>query len=222
MNKSRKVLLISLLPVFLTLLFIAYILVPSIQEMAQTYQKLNDEKKSYNEKQSQLSLLRQDQELTKKIQDLNNELSDFNYRFPPENDLTVFLVDLEKYAQSYNVKVISLSSDEEKSVEIIDPKKIALEEKKKKKRFDTKEEELPITLSEIPLSINVSGYFPDVVKFVNFLEKYQRQVAIDGIKISGAKDVKNEVQSVKPQLEMEIKAKVYTVVEVAEPHPYCH
>lgn len=215
MNKSKKVLLISLLPVFLTLLFIVYVLVPSIQNMDKTYKELKEEQAAYNEAESKLNTLKSNQKLKNSIAELNSKLNDFNYKFPVDNELSVFLVDLEKYAQSYNVKVISLSSSNDKEIKIIDPKQEELEKKNKNKksRRNVKKEISPVKLSQIPLDINAVGYYTDIIKFVNFLENYQRQIVIDGIKVNGSKEIKGENQEVKPKLEISLKAKVYTFVE---------
>lgn len=213
MNKSRKVLLISLMPVLLTFLFVVYVLVPTIQETDKTYKELNQEKLDFNNAQAQLTLLNQNKELEKKIRELNFELKDFAYRFPVENDLAIFLVDLEKYSKSYNVKVLSLTSDKESFIKIEDPKQKELKAKKKKRSRRKEKPEAPIKLFEIPVSINVVGYYPNIIKFINFLENYQRQIVIDGIKISNSKDEKSKMQLIKPKLEVNIKSKVYTVTE---------
>lgn len=216
MNKSQKLLLISFLPVFCALLFIIYVFVPTIQNLNQTQQELKEAQSSYNDNLAELDSLNQNKSLVKKLEKLSAELNTFEYQFPADNDLAIFLVDLEKYAQSYNAKIVTLSSEPAKDLDIVDTSKKTT---KKKKKSAKKKNEFPLQLSEIPITLNVVGYFSNVIKVVDFLEKYQRQVVIESIKINNEKDAKStDIDLFKPKLDLEIKAKIYTVTKQTTNH----
>ncbi|OGI02655.1 MAG: hypothetical protein A2104_08665 [Candidatus Melainabacteria bacterium GWF2_32_7] len=211
MSKSRKIILISLLPVLLTVVFIIYAVMPAIGNLNKLKSDLETEKQALSETQCKLDSLRQNKKLLKEVQKLRNKLADFEMRVPSEDDLAILFVDLGKFSSNFNVRVFSVSSSPEKPVKIIDPKQQEPEENKKSKRNKEKEtQELPVSLFAIPLEIKVIGYYPDIMKFISTLENYQREIVIDGISISNS--IKDK-DTIKPKVELTIDCTIYKLTE---------
>lgn len=206
MNSSKKILLISLIPGILTLVFILYILLPVIGKMDRVKDNLEAEKASYSAIQSKIASFKADKALLNKIQKLKDEIPDFDIKVPPKNELAILLYDTEKFAGGAKVKISSVTTKTPKSVDIIDPKTIAQQnsntQRKKKKTDDT-----PAKLIELPLEIVVVGYYPDVLRFIGSIENYQRKVMVNGVSVENYSDDKDKPV---PRVQMAIDCSVYT------------
>lgn len=209
MDKSKKLLLISLLPILLTLTFILNIVLPAIGNMGKVKEELNTEKTAFLETQKQLDSLKKDRVLSTQIQKLKEKLVNFNVEIPSENNQAVLLVDLEKFAKAFNVKILSVNSDNEKIVDlsVLGQKKDDSGKPENKKK---KKEALPVELSSIALEIKVVGYYTDILNFVSILEKYQRKIVINDIM---ATNFKADSEKIKPRVEMTINCNVYKLTE---------
>lgn len=208
MKKSQKILLISSLPAFITLFFILNIVIPAVGNMNDLNQKLNKEKSWEESTREEVLSLKENNALQKNVEKLRNELSDFDIRVPQTRELAVLLYDLERFAKPLNVKVLALDSKPEKMVELDDSilkqtKKLKKKTKKKKKKSKKLES---ATLYSIPVEIRVLGYYNDIVKFVDTIEKYQRMVAIDTLTLERYKEDENVS---KPRIETTIQGFVY-------------
>jgi Tfp pilus assembly protein PilO len=213
MSKSQKILLISLLPALLTLIFIMYAVMPALGSLTKAKNELKAEKTSFSETQDKLNTLRENKKLMKRVEELRDKLANFEIQVPLEDDLAILLVDIEKFSNDFNVKVYNIESSPEKPIEIVDPKQEESKDKqpskKKKKNKDTSEE-LPINLFKIPLNILVKGNYPSVLSFINAMENYERKITINGIALLN--DKKDE-SGINPKIEMEIDCTVYKLVE---------
>jgi Tfp pilus assembly protein PilO len=183
-----------------------YVVVPSIGKLNEANSSLEQEKLNFSQTQDQLISIKNNKKLVQDVEKLKAELADFNVRVPEEDDMAILLVDLNKFASSFNITVKSLNTNSEKSIEIIDPKIQALQAKKKIKR-KVSQQILPIQLTEIPIEITVIGFYPDLLNFINAVEHYQRKIAISGVSISDYKDNKN----VTSKVEMVISASIYKI-----------
>lgn len=207
MNKSKKIILISLLPALLTLIFIAYVVMPAIADLNETKNNLETEKAALAETQEKLILLKENSKLSKDVQKLKDKVFDFNVQVPPKDEIAVLLVDVGKFANDSNVKILSLNSETEKSLEIETPKinKNKIETEKNKKVSNP-----PVLFSEIPLKLSVVGCYSDVLNFINEIENYQRKITITGISVSNYSKNKNIA---KPEIEIVIDCLIYRLSE---------
>lgn len=212
MSKSQKIILISILPALLTLVFIVYFVAPAIGNMNKLKGELKEEQLAYAETQSKVESLKQDKKLLKKVEELRIKLFNFDTQVPAEDELAILLVDLEKFSKAFNVKVYTLNSGAEKTLEIIDPKEQLSEDKTKAKntrKARKKVEDKPVTLVKIPLEIMVMGYYSDVLNFINTLENYQRKTSIESILVS---NYRKDKDNIKPRVELTINCAVYKLI----------
>ena len=209
MNKSRKIILISLFPALITLVVIIYFIMPAVANMNQLKDDLKVEKQAYSDTQAQVESLRSNKKLLKQVQELKDKLAGFEIKVPSEDDLAILLVDMGKFSKSFNVSVFSVGTGAEKVIKIEDPNEP--KETKKNTRRKAKEAEAevtPITLSTIPVQIKVIGYYPDVMNFINALENYQRRITIDSISIMNCGK-----ETIRPKVEVQISSAVYKLTE---------
>ena len=212
MNNSKKLLLLSLLPGLLTVMFILYVLVPAISKIDNTKQNLESEKAAYTDTQNKIDSFKANNRLFNEVQDLKATLADFDIKVPPKDELAIFLYDVEKFAGASKIKVSSVTTKAQNPVEIIDPAKVAKENataNRKKKKTDV----APANLVEIPMEIMVIGYYPDVINFIKTLEAYQRRVMINGVMVSNFRDDKDKAV---PRVQMTIDCSVYSFFKQPE------
>lgn len=131
------------------------------------------------------------------------------------------LVDIENFAINTNNKILGLSASSEKTVEVnyqpTENKNSSVKSTKKKsskrKKRGNKKEQDPFILQEIPIEIKVLGYYPNIIKFIQKLENYQRKIVIEAVE---AKDYNKEANETTPRVEMKINAKIFTFKKNAE------
>ena len=203
----------SLLPAIVTLLFIILFLVPTIGNLNEIKGQLKDEKASFQETQNNLASIKSNKRLEKDVEKLREELADFDVQIPEKDELAVFVVDISKFANNSNVKLLRVSSGSPDDVAIQNPKaaikkenKKARTSKKKKKAGDN----LPVSLSNIPVEISVEGNYPYILGFINTLELYQRKVMIESISINKAEKSKKAEGS---QVLLSLKGGVYKLTK---------
>lgn len=201
MDRSKKILILSIIPVLLTLIFIIYIVVPTVAKLNTLNGEFNQEQSSFDDKKSQLESLDADKKTLKKIDELKEKLTDFDINVPAEDDLSILLIDLEKFGEPLNVKVISMNTkpEEEKDLAIKSKKKSkSSNQNRKKKTFSP--------LYAIPLEISAVGYYQDILSFINILENYGRKITISSVKIENYKEDK---EAATPRVQMTIDASIY-------------
>jgi len=201
MDRSKKILILSLIPVFLTIIFIVYFVVPTVTKLNDLNKEFKQEKSSYIESKSQLDALNNNGSLFKNIAELKQKLGDFDVKVPAEDDLSVLLIDLEKFAVSFNVKVIGFNSKPETEKEIIDPKK-----KQPKTTTPVRKKPVASPFYSISLEISAVGYYKDILNFINTLENYGRKIAINSVKVENYKEDKI---SSNPRVQMTIDCDIY-------------
>jgi len=209
MNKSKKAILISSIPAFLTAVFVIFILFPTGNNLFDTVGKLKMKKNEYNLTQEKLEQAKDNKVILKEIEILNGKLINFDVNVPENNEIAILLIDLEKFAEQSNINIIALDSKEEKDTEIKDSNQKEVK-KKSSKRGKNKKEEKPLKLFEIPIEIQTLGYFNDILKFINILEKYERVVSIDGILM---KDYEKDDKKTEPRVKITINASIYKAFE---------
>ena len=204
MQSSKRILLISLLPGLITIVFIIYIVVPAIGRMNTAKENLLSERTDYASIQAKISSFKSDTALLNKVQQLKDELPDFDIKVPQKDELAILLYDTEKFAKNKKVKISSLTTKTPKSIEIIDNKaKTNTSNSQKKKKTD----DAPAKLIEIPIEIVVIGYYPDILQFIGSIENYQRKIMVNGVSIQNFSEDKDKGV---PRVQMTIDCSVYT------------
>lgn len=208
MNKSKKIIILSLLPGILTLIFIVCYVFPAIQIMSKSHNTLNTEQDAFNKTQSQLNSANQNNKVFEEVKVLRSQLSDFDIKVPKDDELAILLIDLEKFANSFNVKINSFDSRTAKIVNVEDP--TLQTQTKKRSRRETVQPQSPVDLTMIPLEINVTGYYSNILDFINVLQHYQRKIVIKDISITDNKEDKNQIRS---RIDVSFNCEVYKLTE---------
>jgi len=201
MDRTKRVLILSLMPVFLTVIFIMNFVVPAVIKLDKLNKEVKQEKLAYIETKSQLDAFNTNSRLYKNITELRQKLGDFDVRVPAEDDLSILLIDLEKFAESFNIKVTGFNSKSETEKEIIDPKK-----EKPKSTNSVRKKPAPSPLYTISLEISAVGYYNDILNFINTLENYGRKVVISSVKVEDYKEDKNTSN---PRVQITINCEAY-------------
>jgi len=204
MDKTKKILLLSIAPVFLTLIFILYIVAPTVQKLNEVNDKLKQEKTSYNEVKSELDKYVNDKSLFKSTQDLQRKLGNFDIEIPPDDDVSILLIDLGKFAESLNVRITSLDSRPESAKEIVNPNK-----KQTGLTTSTANQTGSSPLYSIPLDISAVGYYNNILNFINILEKYERVILINNLSVENYKEDKDTTN---PRVQMTINCEIFKFI----------
>lgn len=218
MNKSRKTLLIVLMPALLTLYFIARVLFPAIGEYSKVMEQFKETKKTYQETQASIEDLQNNKKVLSELSELNKQVSDFDIQVPSEFQDEFLLVDLEKFSKSTLTRIISLDSKKEKEISIKNSaddkdKKSKKKSKNKKQSKKKKEKALPLIIYEKPFEIKTVGYYNNEIKFINLLENYQRKFVINGV---SAQISKNDENNPNPRIELTIEGSTFKAVKTPE------
>lgn len=201
MNRSKKILILSIIPVILTLIFIIYIVVPTVSRLNVLNNELRQEQISYKESKSKLDGFNADKAILKSINELKEQLANFDINVPAEDDLSILLIDLEKFGEPLNVKVISMNTKPEEEKDLI------IKSKKKPKSSNTnKKKKVFSPLFAIPVEVSAVGYYQDILGFINILENYERKITINSVKVENYKEDK-EIET--PRVQMTIDAIIY-------------
>jgi Tfp pilus assembly protein PilO len=199
MDRSKKILILSLIPVLLTLIFILYIVIPTVSQLNTVNKEFKQEKISYDDTKSRLDSLNGDRVMLKKIEETKEKLANFDINVPTEDDLSILLIDLEKFGETFNVKVIGMNTKPEEERELSS-------NSKKKTRNSNNKKTVFSPLYTIPLEISAVGFYQDILGFVNILENYERKITINSVKIENYKEDKEVAY---PRVQMTIDAAVY-------------
>lgn len=177
MNKSQKIILLSLVPAFIAVVFLLYVLVPCFTEFNATKEKLNAKNAEIKILKVKAQQSQENKKLYEEIQKIAIQLGDFDQKVPKNKDIEILLIDLEKFAADSNLKITSMEAKNPVVMDLVDP----IKSKSKKKSSRKSKQIAALSLLKIPTEIEVNGYYPDVIKFVGKLEKYQRLISIDGV-----------------------------------------
>ena len=216
MEKSKQILLISLIPAILAFAFIFNVLIPSFSKMSEVQNTRNMHKKELKELKNNVEKAKTTREVFDKVSELSAKLVDFGINVPEKQELALFLVDIDKFAQNSGVQIIGLDVKPESEMEIKNPKtekKVQTKSKRKKKK---KTALYPVKLLEIPLEIQVLGPYPNVIKFMDCLEKYERTVITNGVLV---KSYEKDDKVKDPRVKIFIDSSVFRAEEqeVEEP-----
>ncbi len=207
MNNLKKIILLSLIPTFLTVFFVAKFTIPSVKQYFKLKEQIDSEKIVIKEIKSNIKVLKANKMLLDKLNRLKAELTGFDVEFPSELKDEILLIDLEMFANKTINKIFKVRSMPEVEVKITDPSKQKTENKNRSRRTVNKPEEVkPVTIMQKPLEINTVAYYNEIIDFVTFLEDYQRKVNIEGIYtnvFNEDKDMPN------PRVELNIKGNIY-------------
>jgi len=214
MDRTKKILLISIIPAALTLLFIIYILVPSIDKMNLASSELSKANNAFEENQVLYNDLKEKSRFNRELEDLKVKLADFDVKVPAENDLPILLYDLERFADSTNIRISNFKAEREKKLIIVDPKEEKkLKKKNTRKKSDKKSSENPYDFAAIPVKLIITGQYLNTLKFINILQNYGRKIYIEDITVSENKP--NDFSS-RPDVEMQINLKIYKLSKVSQ------
>jgi type IV pilus assembly protein PilO len=223
MKKSKKILYLSFIPLALVMVFVLYIIIPVFNDLNLNEQNVENQKIQIENAKIKLEKAEQDQKLIDEVTEMENKLGIFDLQVPERKELEIMLVDIEKFATDSGDKILGLNASPEKIVEITDPTKdkddtsVKSSDKKEKKTQKTKsrkkkdkKDQGPIILQEIPLEINVLGYYPQIVRFIKKLENYERKIVIESVE---ARDYNKDSEQASPRIEMKITAKIFILTK---------
>jgi len=217
MKDLKKIILLSIIPVLLTIFFLVQFTVPSVKEYFRLKEKINNEKIAINELEKNINILKRNQALLSELNKLNAELTGFDIEFPSNFKDEILLIDLEIFADETVNKIMRVETMPARKVNIIDPEQQEKQDVRRRRTSRNKEEKpQPVTIMEKPIEINSVAYYNEIIDFISFLENYQRKVNIQGIYT----DVFNpDKENPNPRIELKIKGSVYksTVNKIPEP-----
>lgn len=206
MKNNKKTLLILLLPTALTVYFIFWILIPSIQAHNDLQKNYKVTLADYNNLRTRVDMLKNNKKLLEETKELNRQTSDFYIQLPSEFEDEFLLLDFGKFSKDTGTKIISLNAGAEKEVQI------KTEEKSKKKRGRRRKKTapvLPLNIYEKTFDFTITGYYNKTINFVKTLENYQRKFILNGI---SAQISKNDEKNPNPKIELIITGSAFTAV----------
>ncbi len=171
---------ITAVGIFAILLVVAFFLLawlPQQNRKAQIRKQMEEERKRQETAKSTLSRLKAAKEESAQIE---SKLLNLSKRIPEEPELPSLIIELQDIATQAGIDFISIKPS------VLSPKE---------------------SFSEIPLSINITGGFFDVVDFLYRLEGLPREVKVNAMNIS----VKEY-----PELSVDISASAFTLIKVQQ------
>jgi len=207
MNNLRKIILMSLIPVLLTIFFIVQFTVPSVKEYFNLKKEIKSEKTEIKDIKSNLERLNANKKLVSKLNGLNIELADFDTEFPSTFKDAILLIDLEMFADKTINHIVRVISKPEKTIDIIDPSSPKKKNRRRRRRNNNKEKAVPpVTVIEKPFELSTVAYYNQIIDFVTFLEDYQRKIDIQSIYTQVFSEDKDNPN---PKVELKIKGNIY-------------
>ncbi|MDI6689408.1 MAG: type 4a pilus biogenesis protein PilO [Actinomycetota bacterium] len=168
---------ITAVGIFAILLVVAFFLLawlPQQNRKAQIRKQMEEERKRQETAKSTLSRLKAAKEESAQIE---SKLLSLSKRIPKEPELPSLIIELQDIATQAGIDFISIKPS------VLSPKE---------------------SFSEIPLSINITGGFFDVVDFLYRLEGLPREIKVNVVSIS----VKEY-----PELSVDISASAFTLIK---------
>jgi len=194
-TNSKKLLIISLLPAFLALLFIMLVVFPAISNLNEIKQNLKTEKDASAEFKEKISALQEKNVDLKRVQQLQIDLKDFDARFPLKDDTEIVLYDFQKIAGATGTKITEWKAN--KDLQTIDINENELKNKKTSQQSDESkprkrkntQEGTTLKMSTISVTLNVVGFYDNILNFMEKIENYQRKALIEDISVENYKKI---------------------------------
>ncbi len=147
------------------------------------YQKA---KRKVNIQKARLLKLEKDMEsMRTSLKKYEEEKKKFSQLLFKERDIPGFLRKISSFAKESGVKIVNMKTKHFREVEMIEIKKNVSQVARKK--LSSEKEKETITLSYLPINIEVEGKFGSLVNFLIYLEKYRQLLSLADIKISRKK-----------------------------------
>ncbi len=207
MNNLKKLIILSIIPVILTIFFVIKFSIPSVQEHLTLKKSIKAEKTALKNTKNNIKTLKENKKLSAKLNKLNSKLAAFEVEFPDQFKDEILLIDLEKFANKTTNRIIKLESQRGKELKIIDPEEEKLGKKKRRRKEPASVP--PVKIIEKPFEISTIAYYNEIIDFITFLENYQRKINIEGIYTKVFDDDKD---SSNPKVELTIKGYTYKSV----------
>jgi len=194
-KNSQKLLIISLLPAFLALLFIMLVVFPAISNLNEIKQNLKTEKDTSNELKEKINTLQKKNAGLKRVQQLRIDLKDFNTRFPIKDDTEIVLYDFQKLAGISGIKITDWKAN--KDLQTIDINESDLKSKNTSQQSDESkprkrknaQEGTTLKISTISVTLNIVGFYDNILNFMEKIENYQRKALIEDISVENYKKI---------------------------------
>lgn len=199
MNKANKILLLSFLPVILTVIFALYVLIPSFDSLNTIKKDFESQTNLLNELKDKVANAKNNKENLSVITKLRQRLADFEQQVSDEYDSALLVFDSEKIAYLSGVQLLSFNIKDETNEE-----EQPLITRKNKKEQSPKKIKLT-ELVAIPVEINIKGNYLSVIEFVRNLESYQRKINVNTLEIQRAD------KSSPDQIQAKLNCKFYKV-----------
>lgn len=190
MNKSNKFLLLSFLPVILTVIFVLYVLIPSFDSLKNAKSDFADNSTKLNELKNKVAGAKNNKENLLVIQKLSQKLANFEQQVSEDYDSALLVFDSEKLADLSKVQLLSFSIKDELSEE-----ELPILTKNNSPSSTLPKAKLTELVS-IPVEINIQGNYLRVIDFIINVESYQRKININTLEIKRAeKSSKDKIQA---------------------------
>jgi Tfp pilus assembly protein PilO len=199
MNKANKILLLSFLPVLLTVIFALYVLIPSFDSLNTVKKDFESQTNLLNELKDKVANAKNNKENLSVITKLRERLADFEQQVSDDYDSALLVFDSEKIAYLSGVQLLSFNIKDETNEE-----EQPLITRKNKKEQAAKKIKLT-ELVAIPVEINIKGNYLSVIEFVRNLESYQRKINVNTLEIQRAD------KSSPDQIQAKLNCKFYKV-----------
>lgn len=202
MNKSNKILLLSLLPVILTVIFALYVLIPSFDSLDRSKKEFVSQTTLLNELRDKVANAKNNKANLSAINESRLKLADFEQQVSDEYDSALLVFDSEKIAGLSGVRLLSFAIKDEINEE---EQPVIL---KNDNNADTVKKVKLTELVSLPVEINVKGNYSSVIEFVKNLESYQRKVNIETLEIKRADN------SSQDKIQAKLNCKFYKVKKI--------
>jgi hypothetical protein len=208
MDRSKKLILYSLIPVALTLFFIFQFTLPSLNGFMELIKLIKAEKESIAGLEGRIAVLKSNKTTQKKLESLNEDLASFDVEFPKNFNDEILLIDLEQFSNVSSAKIMEISSKKDNLMDLQKSEEPSKTEKKSKRiRCSKKVKQAPLVqVFEKQYMLKTLSYYTKLIEFVSYLESYQRKININGIKAQIFNDDKAIPD---PRLSAEIEGSIY-------------
>lgn len=212
MDKSKKIILISFLPIIFTVLFALYAMIPAIESMNKTKITLKEETDSLALLNGKIADAKNNKANLKIVEKLKEKLGNFSEQTSYDYDSALMVFDGEKIAQLSGVKLVNFNIRNEQEGKEEDADAIKRRNQNATNPNEKKTEEKPLAiLTYTPADIVITGSYLEIIDFITNIESYQRKITVDNIEIKRSKDKKSE------KIEATLNCKFYKVKEADNP-----
>ncbi|MEW6188682.1 MAG: type 4a pilus biogenesis protein PilO [Actinomycetota bacterium] len=174
---KHRIMTVGIFAILLVVAFFLLAWLPQQNRKAQIRKQMEEERKKQETAKATLSRLKAAKEESAQIE---AKLLSLSKRIPKEPELPSLIIELQDIATQAGIDFISIKPS------VLSPKE---------------------SFSEIPLSINITGGFFDVVDFLYRLEGLSREIKVNAVNIS----VKEY-----PELSVDISASAFTLIKAQQ------